>query len=234
MFRFTVSAISFFFLLLFLSSQVDSKEIRHSELSEPLVTDVVILLPDTEKDPQIFIEMADNLIYIKKSEPFSPKLLEDSIQALRLSRKFSRIDVDSRETPEGILLIFSLTPFRYIKDIRFSGAYPVFEQTILSAITIYTGDAFVPDDLARQKTLIKNLYIDEGFFAPEVNVIIEKDPEDRNVVLIFDINKGEYLRLNQIRFTGNQSFSTGRLSLKMKTRQNSILPRLTLTSPSLP
>ena len=224
MFRFICLPAIFFFLVIFLVSQAVSTEIPQSQNNNPVVKDIIIRIPDTEKDRKIFTEIADNLIYLKKSEPFSQKHLEDSIQALRLSKKFSHIHVDSKDSPEGILIIFSLTPFRYIKDIRFSGAYPVFEQTILRTITIHTGDAFVPDDLARQKKLIKNLFIDEGFFKPEINIDIQKDPEDENVVLTFDIQKGEFFRLNQIRFFGNHSISSKRLSLKMKTRQNSFLP----------
>ena len=224
MFRFICPVAAFFFILIFSSSKVDSTEIPHLQNTEPVVSDIIIQLPEDEKNREILLEVANNLIYLKKSEPFSPKLLKDSIQALKLSRKFSHIDVDSQDSPEGIIIIFSLTPFRYIKDIKFSGSYPVFEQTILNAITIYTGDAFVPDDLTRQKTLIKNLFVDKGFSEPEIHVDIHQDPEDDNVVLTFNIYKGEYFRLNQIRFIGNYALSSKRLSLKMKTFQNSFFP----------
>jgi len=222
--RFIGLAISVLGLVIFLSPQVSSKETFQSKIAAPIVKDIIIQLKDTEKDRQVLMGIADNLIYLKKSEPFSSKLLEDSIQALKLSKKFSHIHVDSKDSPEGILIIFSLTPFRYIKDIKFSGAYPVFEQTILSAITIYTGDTFKPDELHRQTKLIKNLFIDEGFFEPEVNIDIQKDPEDGNVVVTFDIQKGGFFRLSQIRFLNNYSISSSRLKLKMKTRQNSFLP----------
>ncbi len=224
MYRFIGLAVSLLGLIIFLSSQVNSEETPQSQIAAPKVTDIQIRITDFEKDRQSFREIADKLIYLKKSKPFSPKLLKDSIQALKLSKKFSNIHVDSQDSPEGITIIFSLTPFRYIKDIKFSGAHPVFEQTILSVITIYTGDAFVPDKLDRQKKLIKELYINEGFFEPEVNVDIQKDPEDGNVVLTFDIQKGGYSRLSEVRFIGNRSISSGRLKLKMKTWRHSFLP----------
>jgi outer membrane protein insertion porin family len=224
MYRFIGLAFSLLGLVIFLSPQVSSKETPQSKIDAPIVKDIIIQLKDTEKNRQILMGIANKLIYLKKSEPFSSKLLEDSIQALKLSKKFSHIHVDSKDIPEGILIIFSLTPFRYIKDIKFSGAYPVFEQTILNAITIYTGDTFKPDELDGQTKLIKNLFIDEGFFEPEVNIDIQKDPEDGNVVLIFDIQKGGFFRLSQIRFLDNYSISSNRLKLKMKTRQNSFLP----------
>lgn len=224
MFRFIGPIVTFFFLWILLASQVTSTEISPLRNSDSLVADIIIRILDIEKDRDLFTEIADNLIYLKKSAPFSPKLLEDSIQALRLSKKFSHIDIDSTDSPEGIILIFSLTPFRYIKDIRFSGAHPVFEQTILRAITIHTGDAFVSGDLDKQKKLIENLFIEEGFFKPEINVDIQEDPEDGNVILTFNIFKGDYFRLNQIRFFGNHSISSKRLNLKMKTRQHSFFP----------
>jgi outer membrane protein insertion porin family len=210
--------------LIFSPSQVRSDETSQPQIHKPTVTDILIHLTDIQRDWQNLIETANNLIYLKKSEPFSSKLLEDSIQALRLSKKFSHIHVDSEESPEGISIIFSLTPFRYIKDIKFSGAQPVFEQRILSAITIYTGNVFIKNELAQQTELIKNLFIEEGFFEPEVNVDIQKDPEDGNVVLRFVIQKGEYFRINQLGFIGNQNVSSKRLKLRMRTWQNSFLP----------
>ncbi len=224
MHRFIGLAISLFGLIIFLSSQVRSEEIPQSQIDAPIVSDILIQVTDIKKDEHTLLEIAENLIHLKKSEPFSPKLLENSIQALKLSKKFSHIHVDSEDSHEGISIIFSLTPFRYIKDIKFSGAYPVFEQRILNAINLYTGDAFMPDELDHQRQLIKNLFIDEGFFEPEVNTGIQTDPVDGNVALTFDIQKGRYLRLNQIRFIGNHSISSGRLGLKMKTRQNAFLP----------
>jgi outer membrane protein insertion porin family len=224
MYRFVCLAVTLFGMLFFLSSQVNPEETLRPHNTSPKITDIIIKLTEVKKDEHTLLEIADNLIYLKKSEPFSPELLEDSIQALKLSKKFSHIHVDSEDSPEGMVIFFSLTPVRYIKDIKFSGAYPVFEQRILSAIALYTGDAFMPDELDHQTQLIKDLFIDEGFFEPEVTVDIHKDPDDGNVSLTFDIQKGEYLRLSHLRFIGNHSISSGRLGLKMKTRQISFLP----------
>ncbi|MFO8082917.1 MAG: outer membrane protein assembly factor BamA [Desulfobacterales bacterium] len=196
----------------------DSKDL------DPIVADIIIRIAETEKDPKILSEIAENLIYLKKSEPFSSEILQDSIQALKLSRKFAHIDIDSEDTAEGIMISFFLTPFRFIKGTKFFGAYPIFEQRLLSAITIYTGDAFVPDEIEKQASLIEKVFIDEGFINPKVDIIARIDPEDGNVILTFDIQKGEYLRLNQLKFAGNQHISSGWLKLKMKTWKSGLLP----------
>jgi outer membrane protein insertion porin family len=224
LYRLIFLVIPLYGFLIFSSSQVRSDDTIQPQIAEPMVTDILIHLTDIQKDRQNLMEIATNLIHLKKSEPFSSRLLEDSIQALRLSKKFSHIHVDSEDSPEGISIIFFLTPFRFIKDIKFSGAQPVFEQRILNAITIYTGDVFMPDELAQQTHLIENLFIEEGFFEPEVNVNIQKDPEDGNVVLTFVIQKGEYFRLSRIGFIGNHNVSSGRLKFRMRTWQNSFLP----------
>jgi outer membrane protein insertion porin family len=224
MYRSVYLTVTLFGILFFLSSQVNPEETLRPHNSSPKVTDIIIKLTELRKDEHTLLEITDNLIYLKKSEPFSPELLEDSIQALKLSKKFSHIHIDSQDSPEGMVIFFSLTPVRYIKDIKFSGAYPVFEQRILSAIALYTGDAFMPDELDHQMQLIKDLFIDEGFLEPEVTVDIQKDPDDGNVSLTFDLQKGGYLRLSHVRFIGNHSISSGRLGLKMKTRRNSFLP----------
>ena len=57
----------------------------------------------------------------KKDRPFSPVLLQDSIEALVISKKFSAIDVDSKDVSGGMVVHFSLVPYRYVKRLDIHG-----------------------------------------------------------------------------------------------------------------
>ncbi len=192
--------------------------------SVPTVAEIVIHISEIGKDKNTLAEIAQNLVYLKKSKPFSPEQLQNSITALKLSKRFSHIEVDSKDTAEGLVIKFFLTPFRFIKDIQFTGAYPVFEQRLLNSIAIYIGDAFLSDELQKQAQLIEKVFINEGYIDPDVTIDVRKDPEDENVILTFDIQKDHFWRLSQIDFEGNQRISSKRLKSKMKTWRHSFLP----------
>ncbi len=202
----------------------DAQKTETSRQPSPIVRDIAIeIAGDPSREAGLY-EMAENLIFLKKNEPFSQQLLLDSIGALELSKKFSDIHVDSEDVAGGIVVEFSLTPFRHVKRLDISGENPIFEQKIISQMTFYTGDAFVQSDLEEQRKLIRNLFLEEGFIDPKVDVRAEIDPEDGNAVVCIDIDPDAYLSLEDLRFSGNRGVSSSRLKTKMETWRASFFP----------
>ena len=169
-------------------------------------------------------QMVFNLIDLKKGEKFSPALLDESIRMLQQSGKFKEINVDSKEEDGKFILFFHLTPYRWIKDIRIYGRYPVFERDVLAAMTIYPGNAFVQEVLEKQEAEIVKLYKNEGYIEPKVSVVADEDPADGNYIIKVKIDKGPFYSLKTIAFTGNKNFSATRLKWKMKIWREALFP----------
>jgi outer membrane protein insertion porin family len=207
-------------------SSADSEESdRHLALdAAPVISEIRIEVRDFSGNGTDLIEMARNLIFLRQGEQFSPPLLQESIEALRLSKRFREIHVDSKEDKAGITLVFTLTPFRLIKDIKVQGEYPLFEHEILKVMTVYVGDVFIPEDIPKQEMLIAEVFRREGFFAPTVTLVPQEDPHDGNVSLQVTIDKGPYLTLHRLEFKGNQAFLNVGLKSKMKIWRVSSLP----------
>jgi outer membrane protein insertion porin family len=167
--------------------------------------------------------MAENLLFVHVGDTFSPAMLEETLEAMKLCKQFQAIDAETIEEKEGIGLVFSLKPFDLIKDIKIHGEYPVFEQEIVNEMTIYPGDAFVPEDLRKQKERIEAFLQGSGYIAPAVTVTAEKDPKDGYYVVLVELKKGAYYFLRHIAFSGNHSFSSLRLKMKMKLWRASLL-----------
>jgi len=195
-----------------------------ASVAAPIVSSVLLEVRDVAGRETEWLAMARSLIFLREGEPFSETRLQESIEALKVSKKFGEIHVDSKKEEGGISLQFQLTPFRLIKDIKIDGKYPLFEREILNAMTIYTGDVFIQDELPKQAALIAEVFQREGFIAPKVEVTAREDPEDGHFIISVDIEKGAYYKLGRLDISGNRAFSDTRLKLKMKTWRVSLLP----------
>jgi outer membrane protein insertion porin family len=187
------------------------------------ITRIIVKVRDLPGHEDELIELARNLIVLREGDRFSPDLLQESIEALKISKRFREIHVDSEHEKEGIALLFYLNAFRLIKDIRIYGEFPLFEREILKEITIYVGEVYIHEELLKQTALIADVFRCEGFPNPKVEVTATEDSEDGNFVVRIDIDKGPYLVLTRLDIVGNRAFSDMKLKSKMKTWRASLL-----------
>ncbi|MCD6185980.1 MAG: hypothetical protein J7K84_09395, partial [Deltaproteobacteria bacterium] len=167
-------------------------------------------------------KMVKHLIFLQEGLVFTAKKLQTSIKALKASRQFHTIQTKSQTGPQGLILTFTLTPFRRIKDIKIQGNYPLFKHEVLAVMTIYAGDGYVKEVLLQQAGLISTRYLQEGYFAPQVSVKAKQDSEDGNYNVYIKIKKGSHLALKKLEIKGNRAFSTAALKRKMSVWRSSL------------
>ncbi len=195
-----------------------------SQSQEPIVSEILIKVTDAPGKESYLANLAGNLIFLKQGKPFSAEMLDKSIEALKLCKKFQEINIDSKDEPGKITLIFSLKPFQLIKDIKIDKAFPLFKREILNAMTVYTGDAFVKEELPKQEKLVTELYKREGYIAPKAEITAQQDSENGYYVIYVNIDKGPYYSMRHLDIRGNREFSNARLKLRMKTWSSSLFP----------
>ena len=220
-----ICVIQFFLWLLIVDSIVfifftlASADIKGAKGREviPLVKGVKVILVDAPKNKNMYIKMAKRLIRLKPGEPLSAEKIQASVDALSLSNRFAAIHVDSKSGPDGEMVEFTLTPFRFIKKIVISGNYPLFEGDIRNIMTIYPGDVYRPEDLPQQVRSITELYKREGYIDPKVNIIADNGSKRGNVTVRVKIKKGAPYKPGALIFNGNQVIGTASLKPRMKT-----------------
>jgi len=190
----------------------------------PVISSITVKIQNHAGDENRWIEMAGDLIFFREGEPFSEDGLRKSLDALKLCKQFQKIDVDTREDGDRVVLLFSLTPFAFIKEIKIHGEHPVFEQQVLNQISIYTGEMFQPEALPGQVERLKQLFIREGYIAPKIEVTAQKDETDNNIVVFIRIDKGPYYAVKTLDISGNENVSLTRLRWKMRVWRRSLLP----------
>ncbi len=193
--------------------------------SPPIVSKIIVEIDEARGDKAKWVEMAKKLIFLREGEPLSTERFQETLEALKVCKKFQNIHADASDGTEEITITFQLTPFRQIKDIKINDASPLFEREILNVMTIYIGDAFVQEELSKQKTLIEKIFQNEGFVDPKVEVTAKEDPEDGYFTVYVNIERGDYFSVRNLEIEGNKAFSNARLKLRMKTWTASLLPR---------
>lgn len=168
--------------------------------------------------------LARQLISLAPGDPLTRAAIQTSIDALRLSNRFSAIDVDSRSAPDGELLVVTLTPHQTIEDIRIHGNEPIFESDILNQMTLYPGDPYTEPDLSGQEEAIVKRYKRAGYIDPEVSVEALPRDEGENAVIVVDIVKGPHYRLGSLTFEGCRGISEAMLKLQMRVWRTALWP----------
>jgi len=160
--------------------------------------------------------MAGKLIQVKQGEPFSPIRLSASIELLKQTGQFSRIEVPDQDWDAAFTdIVFRLTPTTLIRDIKVKGSFPVFKDEVIHATDYTVGDAFNKDSLEKNINAIEALFKKNGYTDPIVKILLQQTG-DLELTLLIAIEKKEFLRINKIKLNGNKCFSDTQLKMRMK------------------
>ena len=191
----------------------------------PAVSRVIVDVQGIKGDVGRWVNLVKNLIFIREGEPFSTKRFQDSLEALKSSKIFKVIHVFEQSlNDDQLVLHFQVTPYPRVKDIKISGAFPLLEREILNAMELRSGDAYHPVSFPAKETAIIQLFKDEGYIAPMVNLDGKEDPADGDVVVFVNIDKGDFFHIRRFEIKGNRAFSKTRLKLRIKTYKSWWIP----------
>ena len=171
-----------------------------------------------------YVYIARRLIGLRPGDILDNKTLQQSLDTLKFSNRFSSIHVDSTSQTGGETLIFTLTPYLTIAEIDIEGKYPLFEREILNQMTIYPGNHYTPGQLSSQAAVIAQEYKRAGYIHPKVAITEERQPGEEQGIIHVDIDKGPHYFLGTLRFTGNDTVSDTALKLRMSVWRADLIP----------
>ena len=191
----------------------------------PMVSRIVIHVQGIKGDVSPWVDRVKRLIFIRQGEPFSLKRLQNSLDALKSSNLFKIIHVsESDQKEDQFSLNFQVTPYPRIKDIKISGAFPLLKSEILNAMQVYPGNVYQPETFSDKEAAITEVFKNQGYIAPVVDLHAVEDPADGNIVLYVTIDKGKFFHVRYFEISGNRAFSCMRLKLRMKTYKSALTP----------
>jgi outer membrane protein insertion porin family len=196
-----------------------------SDRPDPIVSQVIVDVQGINGDVSRWVDLVKNLIFIQEGEPFSTKRFQDSLEALKSSKIFKAIHVFEKSVKEDQLALhFQVTPYSRVKDIKISGGFPLLEREIINAMQLRAGDAYDPDAFPAKEGAIVQLFKNEGYIAPVVNLDAKEDPADGNMVIFVNIDKGDFFHIRRFEIKGSRAFSKTRLKMRIKTYKSWLIP----------
>jgi outer membrane protein insertion porin family len=148
----------------------------------------------------------------------SPEEVESGLQALRASGRFANVTA----TRNGSHVVVRVSEGRLINRVVFEGNSKVKTENLEPEVRTKAHGSFNPQVADQDVARITEIYRRSGRAAARVTYRTVELPNGR-VDVVFTIAEGEKTGVKEIRFIGNEVYSTGRLVGLMETTEMNFL-----------
>ncbi len=165
------------------------------------------------------------LCLTEEGYPLDPTVISDDMKALFKEGEFLNVEVEVAEYQDGVRVRFFCEERPMIDKIEFRGMEEISETDLADTVLLNAGDAVRKDKIERSLKLLKDKYIEEGYF----NVIVtydledvEKEDSDNLVNLVFKVDEGEEIKIEKISLLGTSRLNDTRLRAFMESKEDGI------------
>ncbi|MEO0794913.1 MAG: outer membrane protein assembly factor BamA [Verrucomicrobiota bacterium] len=152
--------------------------------------------------------------------PYEETQIDQSVRSLYQSGLFEFIEARRQTQPNGnVELIFVVVPKYRITAIEFEGLNKVDADDLEDEIE---SDAGLPLDevqVKRDSTKIFDELQKNGYTNAKVDYRIDRNDTTGNAIIIFEVEEGDKLDIDNIEFVGNDNYSSGELRGLMITEE---------------
>ena len=178
---------------------------------------------------------------IGEGDPMNQAAIEGGKQAIvnkyrEAGYHFVEVTVDDEALQNKSELIYNIVegPQTSVKKVKFEGNH-YFSNFSLKMKTstkarvwpLIAGELNV-EKIERDVTLLRNVYVQDGFLDAEVGRTMDFSPDKTSVVVTFVIKEGPRYRINEIQFKGTTVFSAEELRRRLTFHQGSFFTTETL------
>jgi len=183
------------------------------DLSEPIEKIVV------EGNKTIKTEEIKKLIKTREGRVADPKQIKEDVRTLVAKRWFFDVETriaQSKDGP-GKVLVFRVTEKPMLKSITYIGNKKIKEKALNECHMLKVNGGYDVGANREAVHRIESLYQEKGYLHATVELEKGDSNDERDVV--FRINEGPKVVVNQITFSGNSYFSTAVLKTQIKTKK---------------
>lgn len=145
----------------------------------------------------------------------------EAIRAIYRSGLFSDVSImrgESSGSGSGVHLVIRVAPEPGLAGYSFQGVDDNAADDLREKITLAQGRPVRPSDVQRAEQAIRSFYSDEGYLLADVQTQRQRTSSGE-VRLVFNVDKGQKVEVEDIRFTGNTVFDDGDLRGAMQETQ---------------
>ena len=151
---------------------------------------------------------------------FPGEEIPKAIRKLWKLRLFTDIQIDIEDKIGDVLkLVITVQELPRLARYSYTGVKKAKHDDLNEAVTghLHKGGIVTENVKVNASTAIRDYFIDKGFLDAKVEVNEVPDTILQNAIrLVFDINKGEKVKIEDILFTGNDNIKESKLRKKME------------------
>ncbi|MFO0830180.1 MAG: BamA/TamA family outer membrane protein [Phycisphaerales bacterium] len=166
---------------------------------------------------RITLQAILNNIRVAAGQPFDPGVVREDVTTLYRLGQFATVTAEAVLRNDGTVeVIYTVVEQPIIREIGTVGNKVVSDEELRKVIRLYAGGP--RDDFLLEQSVfrIKELYRSRGNYLVEVTV--DESRLADTGILVFRIIEGPRVRIKEIDFVGNTSFSADKLYSQIKTR----------------
>ncbi|RMG21609.1 MAG: outer membrane protein assembly factor BamA [Bacteroidetes bacterium] len=144
--------------------------------------------------------------------------IADAIKKLWQENIFSDINIRADEVnDQAISLIIEVRERPRISSFSFEGISKSHADDLREKINFIRGTILTESKRQTASRIIRNFYVEKGFFNTTVQIRTETDKVIQNgVIVTIEVNKGKKIKIKDIIINGNEAFSDKKIIKKLK------------------
>lgn len=163
--------------------------------------------------PSVDTERLRTILLVKPGDAYSTRRVEGSVQALKLTGRFSKVQTQVRPEAAGLIVTFLAEPASYIGMITFPGGTKFFTYTrLLQIVNLANQDPYQEEQVAQADVALQRFLQGNGFFLATVKHERQLDEAHQIANIIFRITMGKRARYGQLEISGPPSGESRRLA----------------------
>ena len=148
---------------------------------------------------------------LETGQTVNRNLIAGAIRRLFATRKFSDIFIYGQPVPGGVKLVINLREFPRVRSIRFTGNDKVKDKDLREAFPVQVGQFANPAAVRRDLQPLRELYWEKGYYNVAINTDSSTIDANNMQDLVVAVDEGPKVRVEEIRFEGNEVLSDGDL-----------------------
>jgi outer membrane protein insertion porin family len=166
---------------------------------------------------QILTASILNVVRTREGDKFDPQTVQEDYQRVFGLRRFANVEAKIQPTATGVIVIFEVVEQKQIKEIVINKpANDIADAAIRGVIDVEVGQAIDPFRINQARRAVEEFYRSKNY--PQASVSVDIDQTNRTGVLAFDIVEGPRVRVRNIAFRGNRTFSADKLKDQIRSR----------------
>lgn len=177
---------------------------------------------ETEPIPEASAQLVRNNIRLELGRPYRRQTVHEDVTRLNRLGRFRRVETSVQPMDDGsVTVTYTLVEQPVIRDVQSVGNRLLTDQDIAGAVGVIIGTPVDRFQIDRAARAIEDLYRRKGYYLAQVT--IDEGELEESGILIFRVREGDRVKVTDIRFDGNRSFTPRELMTAIRTREADLL-----------